>query len=206
MKDLLIIGNGGHAKVIKDIINANGIYKVSGYLDDNIEKYFVKNDMIYDNLKNIKLYQENYHFIIAVGNNKIRADIFKKVDVPNEKFPVLIHPKAIVSETANLGNGTVVMPGAIVNAESVIGRHSIINTCSVVEHECLIKDFTHISPGAVLTGNVSVDEYTQIGANATVIPNVRIGSNVLVGAGSTVISNTKNDVTLVGTPAKVIKE
>ncbi|MHD0397948.1 acetyltransferase [Staphylococcus simulans] len=206
MKSILIIGNGGHAKVVRDVIEAEGTYKVCGYLDDNIEKMYKEKDMIFDNLKNIKLYQENYYFVIAIGNNKVRNKIFDKINVFIERFPVLIHPKAIISKSAEFGNGTVVMPGAIVNAESAIGRHVIINTGSVVEHDCVIKDYAHISPGTVLTGNVLVGEGTQVGANATVIPNLKIGAHVMVGAGSTVISNVRDNVTVVGSPAKVIKE
>ncbi|MDY5059442.1 acetyltransferase [Staphylococcus simulans] len=206
MKSILIIGNGGHAKVVRDVIEAEGDYKVSGYLDDNIEKMYKEKDLIFDNLRNIQLYQENYYFVIAIGNNKIRNKIFDKINVLSERFPALIHPRAIISKTAEIGNGTVVMPGAIVNAETVIGQHAIINTGSVVEHDCVIKDYTHISPGAVLTGNVSVGESTQVGANATVIPNLKIGAHVMVGAGSTVISDVRDNVTVVGSPAKVIKE
>lgn len=206
MKSILIIGNGGHAKVVRDVIEAEGNYKVSGYLDDNIEKMYKEKDLIFDNLRNIQLYQENYYFVIAIGNNKIRNKIFDKINVSSERFPALIHPRAIISKTAEIGNGTVVMPGAIVNAETVIGQHAIINTGSVVEHDCVIKDYTHISPGAVLTGNVSVGESTQVGANATVIPNLKIGAHVMVGAGSTVISDVRDNVMVVGSPAKVIKE
>lgn len=206
MKSILIIGNGGHAKVVKDVIEADGTYKVCGYLDDNIEKKYKEKDMIFDSLKNIQFYQENYYFVIAIGNNKIRNEIFDKINIPIEKFPTLIHPRAIISKLAEIGNGTVVMPGAIVNAEAVIGQHVIINSGSVVEHDCVIKDYSHISPGGILTGNVSVGERTQIGANATVIPNLNIGAHVMVGAGSTVISNVKDNVTVVGSPAKVIKE
>lgn len=204
MKSILIIGNGGHAKVVRDVIEAEGTYKVCGYLDDNIEKMYKEKDIIFDNLKNIKLYQENYYFVIAIGNNKVRNKIFKKINVSIERFPVLIHPQAIISKTAEIGNGTVVMPGAIVNAETVVGQHAILNTASVVEHDCVIKDYTHISPGAVLTGNVTVGESTQVGANATVIPNLKIGAYVMVGAGSTVISNVRDNVTVVGSPAKII--
>ncbi|MCE5025058.1 acetyltransferase [Staphylococcus simulans] len=206
MKSILIIGNGGHAKVVRDVIEAEGNYKVGGYLDDNIEKMYKENDLIFDNLRNIRLYQENYYFVIAIGNNKVRNKIFDKINVPIERFPVFIHPHAIISKTAEIGNGTVVMPGAIVNANTVIGKHAIINTGSIVEHDCLIKDYTHISPGAVLTGNVSVGESTQVGANATVIPNLKIGVHVMVGAGSIVISNVRDNVTVAGSPAKVIKE
>jgi len=96
------------------------------------------------------------------------------------------------------------MPNSVINPASKIGNQVIINTRAVVEHDNVIEDFVHISPGCVLTGNVRVEAGCHIGAGATLIPGVQIGTWSIVGAGSTVIRNVENDVTVVGSPSRVL--
>lgn len=175
MKSIMIIGNGGHAKVIKDIISRNDSLTFKGYLDDNIKKFYERDGLIYDCLDNISKYYTDYYFIIAIGNNEIREVIYNRLNIPNERFQKLIDPSAIIGTNVKVGNGTVVMPNSVINADSVIGEHCIINTASIVEHDNYIEDFVHISPNSTLTGGVKVGSGSQIGASATVIPQKSIG-------------------------------
>lgn len=205
MKPILLIGNGGHAKVIKDIIKQSEHYTFAGYLDDNINEFHVENNIIYDRLENINNYANEYHFIIAIGNNEVRETIYNKVNLAIERYPILIHPTASIGSNVVIGNGTVVMANTVINADTIIGRHSIVNTGAIVEHDNIISDFVHVSPNSTLTGGVSVGIKSQIGASATVIPQIKIGQNTIVGAGSTVVNDIGDNQIVVGTPAKPIR-
>ncbi|MBL7573814.1 acetyltransferase [Staphylococcus saccharolyticus] len=202
-KPVLLIGMGGHSKVIKDIIENDAKFYVAGYLDDAINDYHKEHQLIYDNLKRIDNYKNDYYFVIAIGDNFVREKIFIESHISIEQFPVLIHSTACVSPSASIGYGTVVMPLAVVNADTTIGVHSIVNTSSVIEHDNVIGDYVHISPNAVLAGGVEVGAFTHIALNTTVLPQVNIGKKCVVGAGSTVIKDVKSESTVIGTPAKI---
>ncbi len=205
MKPILLIGNGGQAKVVKEIIDLSDEYELKGYLTDDITEYHKEENLIYDNLKNIHLYKAEYVFHIAIGNNYIRKRLFNRLAISIEQFPVLRHPSAIVSSSAKIENGTVVMANSVINAETSIGKHNIINTGSIIEHDNVIKDYVHISPNSTLTGGVEVGEASQIGASATVLPALKIGDDAIVGAGATVVNHVENHQIVVGTPAKPIR-
>lgn len=205
MKPILLIGNGGHAKVIKDIIDSSNQYMFKGYLDDSILDYSEENGLIYDNLNNIIEYKDDFYFNISIGNNKIRELIFNKLGLSLEKYPVLIHPTSIVGNNVDINFGTVIMANTVINADTKIGIHSIINTGAIVEHDNVISDYVHISPNSTLTGGVRVGIKSQIGASATVIPETSIGENSIVGAGATVVNNIGDNQTVIGTPAKPIR-
>lgn len=205
MKPILLIGNGGHAKVIKDIIDSSNQYVFRGYLADSILEFSEENGIIYDNLDNITQYKNNFYFNISIGNNEIRELIFNKLGLPREKYPLLIHSTSIISTNVDIGFGTVIMANTVVNADTKIGNHSIINTGAIVEHDNIISDYVHISPNSTLTGSVKVGIKSQIGASATVIPGRSIGENSIVGAGATVVNDIGDNQTVIGTPAKAIR-
>ncbi|MEL3711031.1 acetyltransferase [Staphylococcus borealis] len=202
-KPIIIIGKGGHSKVIKDIIETTQQYYIVGYLDNAINEYYTEENIFYDSLDNIKQYKDDYLFIIAIGNNHVRKKLFNQLEIKIEQYATLIHPTAIVSPSARIGNGTVVMPNAVVNADSIVGKHAIVNTGAIIEHDNQIGDYVHISPNATLAGGVKVGDASHIAINAAVIPLVEIGKRCVVGAGATVINNVKSESTVVGTPAKI---
>ncbi len=140
--------------------------------------------------------------IIAIGNNCIRHRIAATV---RHGFGTAIHPSALLSRYATLGEGSVVFGYAVVQAGATVGKHCIINTAAVVEHDCRLGDFVHISPNAALSGNVEVGEGTHIGTGASVIPGVRIGKWCVIGAGAVVIRDVPEYSVAVGVPASVIK-
>ena len=206
---IVMIGQGGHSKVIKDIILSNKAYEIVGYLDDQYEDvtivdntYFGPISSVYDMINDFK----QAKFVIAIGNNKVRKKIAEKLDLPDNCYVTLIHKTAVISPNAKIGNGTVVMPNAVINADTQIGNHSIINTGSVVEHDNVLGDFVHISPQATLTGSIIIEEGAHIGAAATLIPSVKIGEWSVIGAGAVVIEDIPPNCTAVGIPAKVINK
>ncbi|MFC3884789.1 acetyltransferase [Bacillus songklensis] len=206
---IVIVGKGGHSKVIKDIILSNKEYKIVAYLDDRYEDVTMIDGMYYGPIMAAQKmigYFDDLKFVIAIGNNKIRKSIVGQLALSERDYATLIHSKAVISPSAKIGSGTVVMASAVINTDAEIGHHAIINTNAVVEHDNKIGDFVHISPGATLTGSVTVGEGTHIGACAVVIPNVQIEEWSVVGAGATVIHDIPTNCTAVGTPAKIIRK
>lgn len=196
MKKIYLYGASGHAKVIIDILKANGI-QIEGLFDDNLElKELSGYPVLHEKKDDVSL-------IISIGNNKIRKMIAEKINCTFEKG---IHPSAIVSESAEINEGTVVMQGSIIQANTKVGRHCIINTGASVDHECILEDYVHISPHATLCGNVSIGEGTWIGAGSTIIQGVKIGKWCVVGAGSVVTKDIPDNMLAVGNRCKIIKE
>lgn len=198
-KEVVIIGMGGHGKVIADIIKASGDI-VAGFLDDGIfkESKYSFLGTVDDYIK----YTDKY-FIIAIGNNKIRKEIADKLK--DVKYYTAIHPFSFISEASAIEEGTVIMPGCVINCDAKIGKHCIINSNSTVEHDCAIGDFSHISPGAVLCGTVKLGDNVWIGANSVVKNNTSLCDNVQIGAGGVVVKNISEEGTYVGIPCKKIK-
>ncbi len=204
--NIAIIGQGGHSKVITDLISLHNDHSIVGYFDDKHIDLTVKDNTYFGSIlmvKEIKKLIKDLKIIIAIGNNKIRKTIIERLDLPNESYLSIIHPSAIISPSAKIGTGTVVMAKSVIQADAVIGRHSIINTNSVIEHDNRIGDFVHVSPNVTLTGSVQVEHGVHIGAGATVIPNTNIGEWSIIGAGASVINNIPPFCTAVGVPAKI---
>lgn len=201
----VIIGNGGHSKVISDMVLANKENEIIGYLDDKYENIKLLDNHFYGPVLTARNLAECFNdlkFIIAIGNNSVRKKIVQKLDLPEECYATVIHKTAVVSPRAQIGFGTVVMPNAVINADARIGWHTIINTSAVVEHDCKVGDFVHISPHAALTGGVQIEEGASIGAGAAIIPNVTVSEWAVIGAGATVINDIPSHWTAVGTPAR----
>ncbi len=205
MARLAIIGASGHGKVVADIALSSGKWQEITFFDDaypNIKKvecwdvlgttdYLIENALEFDGI------------IVAIGDNKIRLAIFKKLEHKEcGNIITLIHRDATVCSSVKIGAGTVVMAGAIVNAFSSLGKGCIINSNSVVEHDCVLSDGVHISPGAILTGAVSIDSCSWVGAGAIVIQQLKIGSNITIGAGSCVINDIADEGVYAGSPAR----
>ncbi|MFJ8352997.1 acetyltransferase [Bacillus paramycoides] len=204
---ILIIGRGGHSKVVKDIILSNEGYEIVGYLDDLYTGINIIDNLYFGAIEDAQEIIKNFNdinLVIAIGDNKVRKKFFRRLNQPIDVYATLIHKTAIISPQARVGNGTVIMPNVVVNADTIIGNHTIINTGSIIEHDNIIDDFVHISPHATLTGAITIEEGAHIGASATIIPGVKIGKWSIVGAGSVVINDFPSNCTAVGIPAKVI--
>jgi sugar O-acyltransferase (sialic acid O-acetyltransferase NeuD family) len=143
-------------------------------------------------------------FVIAVGDNRKRAQNFR-LAIENRLLPTaLVHPSAVVSSSASIGRGTVIMPGVIVNAGAVIGENCIINSGAVIEHDCRIGAHAHISPRAALGGGVTVGTLAHVGIGAVVLPYATIGEESIVGAGAVVLREAPARCTVVGVPARTL--
>ena len=208
MKEIILLGAGGHAAVILDILKAqiaNGEkIKIKGLLDDSGKLEWMGYPILGSTLEANDFNEENTYFIIAIGSNKIRYKLGEKYS--HLQFFTAIHPSSIIGSQVNIGAGSVVMPNVVINANSQIGQHVIINTGVIVEHDNLIGDYVHLSPNATLCGTVRVKPLTHIGAGVTVIQGKIIGRQSMIGAGATVITDIPDQVVAVGTPAKVIKQ
>lgn len=192
---MYLYGASGHAKVIIDILRANG---------EPVEALFDDNEAI-DHLLDYPVLRSpevKGPLIVSIGNNGIRKKIAERIQV---EFGKAFHPSAVISGEAGVEEGTVIMQGAIVQSCASIGRHCIINTGASVDHECRLGDYVHISPHATLCGNVTVGEGTWIGAGTVVIPGVKIGAWSVIGAGSVVSKDIPDRVLAVGNRCKVIK-
>lgn len=195
MKKLIIIGAGGHGRVVAETAKLNG-YKEIDFLDDADKQTAV--GRVADFIK----YIGEADFIVAIGNNAVRMKIQSDLIKSGANVVSLIHPNASVSESAAIGKGSVVMAGAVINAGAVIGDGVIINTCASVDHDCRIGNYSHISVGARICGTVAIGDGTWIGAGATVINNINICSRSTVGAGAVVVKDIDEIGTYVGVPAE----
>jgi sugar O-acyltransferase (sialic acid O-acetyltransferase NeuD family) len=193
---MILYGASGHAKVIADILRANQV-EIRELFDDNEQIKSLQGISV------VRPHETEDELIISIGNNAIRKKI---VTTYSYKYGVAIHPSAIVSPSAIIGEGSVVMQGAIIQADVVIGKHCIVNTGATIDHECSIGDYVHLSPNASLCGNVTVGEGAWIGAGTTVIPGVEIGSWATIGAGSTVVRDIPQNVIAFGCPCQVTKK
>lgn len=201
-KRVVIIGAGGHAKVIADIIIKSGD-EVVGFLDDN----YLKNTKIISELKTVgkisdcvemQKNDDKLYFIIAIGNNNIRRNIAEKYDL---NYYTAIHPDAVIGLEVQIDKGTVIMANACINSNAIIGKHCIINTGAVIEHDNIIEDAVHISPNATLCGTVKVGANTHIGAGSVVKNNTNITHDCTIGAGAVVVKDIEESGIYVGVPA-----
>lgn len=196
MKSIYIYGASGHGLVVADIAFACG-YEEIIFIDDG--------DNEYPNFEDIKN-KNSIPISFGIGNNKIRANLLEKVKQNGFDIVTLVHPSSVISLSATIEVGTVVMPNVVINAEAKIGNGVILNSGCIVEHECLIEDFVHISPNVALAGSVEVGEFTQVGIGTFVIQGKIIGSNCIIGAGSIVVKNISNFKKAYGNPCKEIED
>ncbi len=204
---IFIYGASGHAKVVIDIIERQSFYDIGFLIDDNqalhgcqIYGYTVlggKKELLGTGLK---------YGIVAIGDNRVRQMVTGWIRNNGFQLITAVHPSAQLARGVTIGSGSVVMAGAAINADSSIGQDVIINTRASIDHDCRIADGTHIAPGSTLCGTVTIGEGAFICAGVTIIPNLTIGSNATVGAGSTVIRDVPDDVTVVGSPAKAVRQ
>ncbi|PYZ96951.1 acetyltransferase [Alteribacter lacisalsi] len=202
---IVLVGQGGHSKVITDMIEQTGDGEVVGYFDDLYQEVLVVDGMVRGPVQAAKrVVEENpeLKLVIAIGNNRVRKEIVSMLGLPADQYATIVHPSAVISSHATIGSGTVVMPLAVVQADAAVGDHVILNTGAIVEHDNIIADYVHLCPRAALAGTVRVEEGTQVGTGAAIIPGITVGSWTKVGAGATVIRDVPAGCTAVGIPAR----
>ncbi|WP_068774099.1 acetyltransferase [Paenibacillus sp. FJAT-26967] len=209
MRRLILIGDGGHAKVVRDVALSEHRYELTAVLDDRYEEAGRGEDGLLRGpvklARHMLREDDGMDVFVAIGSNTIRRKVAEALQAAPERFALLIHPRAVVSTEARLAPGTVVMPGAVINAGASIGAHGIVNTCAIVEHDCVVGGYAHLSPGSALAGGVTVHEGAHVGIGAAVIQGLTIGAWSLLGAGAVAVRDIPDRCTAVGVPAAVIK-
>lgn len=205
MEKIVVLGNGGHARSVCDILLQMEIYEIVGLIAvDKTEIMGIK--VLGDDAQLDKLYQQGISkAFVAIGNNQVRRKLTERLyDIGFEMINA-ISPKAVISSFAHIGTGVAIMPGAIVNAYADIGDGSIINTNSSVDHDVKIGKFCHIAPGCAVCGTTAIGNGSFIGVGSSLIDSISIGENVMIGAGAAVTTDIRSNCLAVGVPAKVIK-
>lgn len=203
---IIIIGNGGHASVLTEILLAQG-EKILGFTAPVLEKNcfnlpYLGMDEIIQNYPTTEV-----ELVLGLGMiqpSPWREKIFNHFRGMGYQFKSIIHRSAIIAPSVKLGQGVQIMAGAIVQTNTTIADNTIINTGTLIDHDCQIGPQIHIAPGTRISGNVHIQEGTHIGTGATIIQGVHIGANCLIGAGAVVVKNIKNNVKALGVPAKEV--
>lgn len=191
-----LYGASGHAKVVLDIVR-KAYVDVPCLIDDNP----LVNEL--SGLPVVHSAEGLSPLIVTIGDCQIRRKVVGKLG--KREYLTVIHPDAIIADSAKMGYGTVVMAGAILNPFAVVGNHCIINTGASLDHDVQVGDFVHVAPHCTLCGEVKVGEGTWIGAGTTVIQGIYIGKDCFIGAGSVVVKDIPDNCLCYGNPARVIR-
>lgn len=207
--DIIILGAGGHGRVVLDIILQAKKHKPIGFLDNNEALHGRRVDGLpvlgaMDQLSDLT-HRGIEGVIVAIGDNGIRRSLGNLIEQHDFQLLNAVHPSAQLATSVSVGKGVVIAAGALVCAHCQIGDYSILNTGSITDHESMIGTSAHVCPGVRLAGHVTVESGAFIGIGATVVQNIRIGFEAIVGAGAVVTSDVDPMTTVVGVPARVTK-
>lgn len=200
---IVLLGGGGHGKVLISAARAKG-FQCVGVLDD--DPHLQGGELLGVPILgpiSMALEMTNVSFLTAIGNGKIRRTFAEHM--PNLEWATVIHPSAWVDPAALIGAGSVICAGAVVQAEARIGRHCIVNTSASIDHDCLLGDYVHVAPGCRLGGGVQVEEGVFLGIGTCIIPGTRVGAWSQTGAGTTLVADIPSGVLAVGCPGRVIR-
>jgi sugar O-acyltransferase (sialic acid O-acetyltransferase NeuD family) len=209
-KKIILVGGGGHCKVVIDAIRSRGEYHIFGIIDSRISGRPVSGVRVIgrdgDLPQIFKKDKIRYAFVAvgSIGDCTIRQEIAARLKRIGFNLAVISHLSASVSVETKIKEGTFLSAGTIVNPGAKIGANAIINTAAVIEHDCQVGDYAHISPGAILCGEVKVGNCSHVGAGATIIQGVSIGRHTLIGAGSLVVNDFGDNIKAFGIPAKKV--
>lgn len=204
---LLIWGAGGHGKVVLDVARSTGRFARMFFIDDDAGREGTSfcGCTVLAGADALQRFPHSA-FVVAIGDNRMRARCFQRACERGLQPAAVIHSSAVIAGSATIAVGTVVMPGTIVNAGAVIGENCIINSGAIIEHDCRIERHVHISPRVVLGGGVSVGALAHVGIGAVVLPGASLGEESLVGAGAVVLKSAPARSTVVGVPARNVRQ
>lgn len=208
---LLIVGAGGHGRVVADAALLLG-YRRIAFLDDHLFESLgapgsstVKGvDVLGPCSLSAQLAQDWQAAIVAFGDNRRRLTTLTALESEGFELPALVHPSSVISQQAELGGGVFVAGNAVVNIGSVLAKGVIVNTAATVDHDCHLAAGCHVSPGAHLAGGVHVGQRSWVGIGSTVKQGVKIGDDVTVGAGAVVLNDVLDGLTVAGVPAQTL--
>ncbi len=209
MKDIVIIGAGGFGRevawLIEDINKENKEWNLVGFVDDNekIQGSEINGYKIVGNINWLK--EQELYVVNAIGDPIVKKKVTEKLDESKNKYPALVHPSVIYSESVNFGEGSIICAGNIITVNIEIGKHVIVNLDCTIGHDANIGDFSTILPSVNVSGFVKTEECVSIGTGSAIIQGVNIGKNTVIGAGAVVVKDLPPNCTAVGSPAKPIK-
>lgn len=207
-RPVIIVGGGGHAKVVADVLQLQG-YSVLGYTDIDSEKGCLPSTIPYLGTDQAIFGHQPASILLANGLGSVRStagrrQLYECFANAGYQFVNLIHPSAVVASDVLLGEGVQIMAGTVIQPGTRIGNNVIVNTKASLDHDCSISDHVHVAPGVTISGGVCVGMNTHIGTSATIIQGISIGNNCLVSAGAVVISDVKDGMAAVGVPAREV--
>lgn len=212
IKNILLIGGGGHCKSVLDSLLLSGEYSNMGIIDrkDKMGETMMGIKVVGSDDDLLELFQEGYtHAFItigSIGNPDLRISLYNRVKEVGFLIPTIIDPSAKVSLFSTIGEGVFIGKNAVINSCVVIDKCAIVNSGSIVEHDCQIAPFAHIAPGVVLGGDVKIGENSHVGINSGVKQGVSIGKNTIIGLGSMVNKDIKDNTVAYGNPCKEMRE
>jgi sugar O-acyltransferase (sialic acid O-acetyltransferase NeuD family) len=202
----VMVGAGGHGRVVADLIRLSGHLELVAVVDDDSRTHGGYLDGV-EIIGSTALLERHPRAatacVVAIGDNRTRARIFNLALGLGYHLPPLVHPAAVIARGVKLPDGLTVCAGAIVNPGARLGVGVILNTGCSVDHDGEIGDHAHLHPGAVLAGGVKVGAYTFIGTNAAVNPGVTVGAKAMIGSGAVVVEDVPDGVVAYGVPALV---
>lgn len=203
---VVVLGAGGHAKVIIELLRGMG-YDVVKCVSSHEQEAILGVPVVTPEMPELRRLRRDgvTNAFIAIGSNAVRRALANTILELDFKYPNAIGRSAVISPSATLGFGIAVMEGAVVNACVTIGNHAIINTNASIDHDCNVREFCHVAPGCTLAGTVSVGAHSFLGARTVAIPGVKMPEHTTTGAGTVVVRDLEAPGTYVGTPARRIK-
>lgn len=207
---VVIIGAGGHGKILADALIALG-HPVLGFADTNPEKRntTVLGIRVMGGDDAVSRQPADEVLLVngvgSTGSLALRRAIYLRFTKLGYRFMTVVHPRATVARTVMLGDGVQVMAGAVVQVDARIGENTIINTGATVDHDCVIGRHCHIAPGCALSGGVEIGDECHIGTGVSIRQAVKLGARTIVGAGAAVVSDFSGEDTLAGVPARRVE-
>ncbi|MBI4965605.1 MAG: acetyltransferase [Desulfomonile tiedjei] len=210
MDQIFVFGAGGHAKVVLDVMERQGLYKPAFIVDDDAG---LKGRTFFgyrvlggrEDLRAAAKSELVAKCFVAIGDNFQRLSVAQWLEDHGYELISAVHPSVQLARGVSIGANSVVMAGCVINSDARIANSVIVNTGATVDHDCSIRDGVHIAPGCHLCGNVAIGPATFLGAGTVVSPGVTIGGNTIVGTGSVVIEDLPGHVVAVGHPARIVK-
>ena len=197
MKPLIIIGYGGHSRACIDVITALGYYRIEGLIISNwdIGDPKFSYPIIGRDCDLKKILDQDKEVFIGVGQIKSfqpRLRLYELTKENGAKLPTIISPQAFCSNSASIGEGSIMMHGALVNTHAQVGVNCILNSKALLEHDVTVGSHCHISTGAIVNGGVTIGEKSFIGSGVVIKEGIEIGEEVVIGAGLTITRNIPN--------------
>lgn len=206
----MVIGAGGHGKVVADAMQMLG-KDVLGFLDmdTTLHGTLIAGLKVLGNDNYLRDYSYKSvglaNGIGSIVDTKLRYQVYAQLTMKGYNFQIVRHPSAIISSSVELSDGVQVMAGAVLQCGVSIGANTIINTGALIDHDCTIGSHCHVAPGAVLSGGVKVEDGCHIGTSASVIQGITIGSGALIAAGAVVVENVPAGACVAGVPARIME-